>query len=161
MARKLEIIRSLIHRPRVLFLDEPTVGLDPASRRNLWEYLARVRAEHETTVFLTTHYLDEAEDADRVCVINRGKVVALGTPAQLRSSLIQNYVLVDTADLARLRAELEARGLAYEGERELRIPLDGQSVHSLLKSIDTPLTTVKVHTPTLEDAYLSIVESDQ
>ena len=78
MKRKLEIIRSLIHRPRVLFLDEPTVGLDPVSRRNLWEYLTQVRTETDTTVFLTTHYLEEAEEADTVCVLNKGRIVSHG-----------------------------------------------------------------------------------
>jgi ABC-2 type transport system ATP-binding protein len=80
MKRKLEIIRSLIHQPRVLFLDEPTVGLDPASRRNLWEYLRQVRQESGTTVFLTTHYLDEAEEADKICIINKGKNRLLRRP---------------------------------------------------------------------------------
>ena len=82
MKRKLEIIRSLIHRPQVLFLDEPTSGLDPASRRSLWEYLGQVRAEYQTTIFLTTHYLEEAEQADRICILNAGKVVINDTPAQ-------------------------------------------------------------------------------
>ena len=72
MKRKLEIIRSLMHRPGVLFLDEPTSGLDPLSRRGLWDYLREVRNEDGTTIFLTTHYLEEAEEADRVCVIDHG-----------------------------------------------------------------------------------------
>lgn len=80
MKRKLEILRSLIHRPRVLFLDEPTTGLDPQSRRNLWEYLREVRREEDTTIFLTTHYLEESEEADRVCIVGGGKVVSFGTP---------------------------------------------------------------------------------
>ena len=78
MKRKLEIIRSLMHRPAVLFLDEPTSGLDPVSRRGLWEYLREVRNTDGTTVFLTTHYLDEAEDADRVCVIDHGRISMIG-----------------------------------------------------------------------------------
>ena len=84
MRRKLEIIRSLMHHPRLLFLDEPTLGLDPISRRNLWEYLVGVRARTGTTVFLTTHYLEEAEQADRVCVIDHGRIVAHGTPGDCR-----------------------------------------------------------------------------
>src|SRR5512143_2803464 len=81
MRRKLEIIRSLLHRPGVLFLDEPTAGLDPISRRTLWDYLCQIRLERGTTIFLTTHYLDEAEEADQVCIINLGCIVAQGSPA--------------------------------------------------------------------------------
>jgi ABC-2 type transport system ATP-binding protein len=86
MKRKLEIVRSLMHKPKVLFLDEPTSGLDPLSRQTLWQYLKEVRKKDKTTVFLTTHYLEEAEDADTVCIINHGKVVALGTPKKLKKS---------------------------------------------------------------------------
>src|SRR5204863_1840988 len=111
MMRKLEIVRSLIHRPRVLFLDEPTSGLDPLSRRNLWSYLRDVRKEGGTTVFLTTHYLEEAEGADAVCILNRGLVVSYGTPDKIRADLIQEFVLVDAADRDALRRELQARGI--------------------------------------------------
>ena len=86
MSRKLEIVRSLMHRPAVLFLDEPTSGLDPISRRGLWDYLREVRNEDGTTVFLTTHYLDEAEEADRVCVIDHGKVAVDATPDELKNA---------------------------------------------------------------------------
>src|SRR5262249_14787869 len=95
MKRKLEIVRSLLHQPKVLFLDEPTTGLDPDSRRNLWEYLRRARHEHDTTVFLTTHYLEEAEEADDVCIMNHGRIVAHGSPAQIKSELVQDYLLLD------------------------------------------------------------------
>lgn len=91
MKRKLEILRSLMHRPKILFLDEPTIGLDPLSRKNLWEYLTQVRKSNKMTIFLTTHYLDEAENCDRVCIINHGKIVALGTPAQIKRQLKSDY----------------------------------------------------------------------
>jgi ABC-2 type transport system ATP-binding protein len=87
MRRKIEIIRSLVHQPAVLFLDEPTSGLDPVSRRGLWEYINAVRKEHGTTVFLTTHYIDEAENVDKLCMIQRGKIVFSGAPAELKQSL--------------------------------------------------------------------------
>ena len=83
--RKLEILRALLHQPRVLFLDEPTTGLDPHSRRDLWAYLRQVRAEHATTIFLTTHYLAEAEDADAICVLARGRVIERGSPAEIKA----------------------------------------------------------------------------
>ena len=84
MKRKLEIVRSLMHRPKILFLDEPTSGLDPKSRRDLWQYLHSFRHKDHTTIFLTTHYLEEAEGADQVCIINLGKIVALGSPGQIK-----------------------------------------------------------------------------
>jgi ABC-2 type transport system ATP-binding protein len=157
MMRKLEIVRSLIHRPRVLFLDEPTSGLDPLSRRNLWSYLRDVRKESGTTVFLTTHYLEEAEGADAVCILNRGQVVSYGTPAQVRADLVQECVVIDAADRARLRRELQEGGLQFEETPPFRISIDGRSVHQLLKSLETPLTLVETHSPSLEDAYLAIV----
>lgn len=85
--RKFEIIRSLIHTPKILFLDEPTTGLDAVSRRGVWEYLNNVRQENGTTIFLTTHYIDEAEGADTVCIINNGKIAACCSPAQLKTTL--------------------------------------------------------------------------
>jgi ABC-2 type transport system ATP-binding protein len=80
MKRKLEIIRGLMHNPKVLFLDEPSQGLDAVSRRDLWSYLQNVAKTKKTTIFLTTHYIEEAENADRVCIINHGQIVFLGTP---------------------------------------------------------------------------------
>jgi ABC-2 type transport system ATP-binding protein len=160
MKRKLEIIRSLIHRPRVLFLDEPTSGLDPVSRRSLWEYLGQVRTEYQTTIFLTTHYLEEAEQADRICILRQGKVVANGTPAAVKERLVENYLLVDAADRSGLRAELERRSISFAETPLFKIHLNGASVHQLLKTIDTPLTVVQVHAPTVEDAYLAILEQE-
>ena len=158
MKRKLEIMRSLMHRPRLLFLDEPTVGLDPGSRRNLWQYIRRVQAESGTTVLLTTHYLDEAEGADTICIINRGRIISYGTPAQVKAELIEEYLLIDAADRAQLRTELTRLKIPFLETPQFRIYLDGEfNAHQVIKSIDTPLTLVKTHSPTLEDAYLEIV----
>jgi ABC-2 type transport system ATP-binding protein len=87
MQRKIEMIRSLVHQPKVLFLDEPTQGLDPVSRRDLWNYINVTRKENGTTVFLTTHYIDEAENADKLCMIQNGKIVFSGKPYELKQML--------------------------------------------------------------------------
>lgn len=157
MKRKLEIMRSLMHRPRLLFLDEPSVGLDPASRRNLWKYIRQVQAESGTTVFLTTHYLEEAEEADTICIINKGRIVSFGSPTQVKADLIEEYLLIDAADRDQLRAELAYLDIPFMEESHFRVFLNGRSAHQILKSIDTPLTVLKTHAPTLEDAYLEIV----
>jgi ABC-2 type transport system ATP-binding protein len=160
MRRKLEIVRSLMHDPKVLFLDEPTAGLDPPSRRTLWTYLDDVRRARSTTIFLTTHYLEEAEQADQVCCIDRGKVVASGTPDELKSALVEEYVEVDAAigDRAALVRELDAQRLQHSGDGPFRVPLPADRTHAVLRSIATPLVLVRTHAPTLEDAYLEIVD---
>ena len=158
MRRKLEIVRSLLHDPKVLFLDEPTAGLDPPSRRALWGYLDAVRRERETTIFLTTHYLEEAEQADRICVIDDGRIVASGTPATIKAELVDEYVLVDADHRPALLADLERLGLPHSGEGPFRIPLGGRQIHEALRAIETPLSVVQTHSPSLEDAYLEIVE---
>ena len=157
MRRKLEIVRSLIHRPTVLFLDEPTAGLDVPSRRALWDHLRTIRRDSGTTIFLTTHYLEEAEEADHICIIDGGKIVSFGTPDEIKRDLVQEYVLVDSDDRHRLRDELARLELPVEGQGPFKILLDGRGVHPVLKAIDTPLSLVRTHTPTLEDAYLEIV----
>jgi ABC-2 type transport system ATP-binding protein len=122
--RKLEILRALLHQPRVLFLDEPTTGLDPDSRRGLWAYLRQVRAARATTVFLTTHYLAEAEDADAICVLARGQVIERGSPAEIKARQLgaaHPRAAGDTADRRTLEdaylALLEAAGSGAAGPR--------------------------------------------
>jgi ABC-2 type transport system ATP-binding protein len=104
LRRRLEIVRALMHRPRVLFLDEPTAGLDPESRRSLWAYLRQTRATLGTTVFLTTHYLEEAEAADAVCVLAGGRIIERGSPAQVKARQLS-----DTLEDAYLRLLEHAR----------------------------------------------------
>jgi ABC-2 type transport system ATP-binding protein len=158
MRRKLEIIRSLLHRPGVLFLDEPTAGLDPVSRRTLWEYLRQVRRERGTTIFLTTHYLDEAEEADQTCIINKGRIVAQGSPDQVKAQLTETYLLVDAVDRPRLREELRRLQLKFTEDGRFKIYAHGADVQRVLKAVETPLSMVKTHDPSLEDAYLEIIK---
>ena len=158
MRRKLEIIRSLLHKPSVLFLDEPTAGLDPVSRRTLWEYLRQVRRERGTTIFLTTHYLDEAEDADQICIINHGSIVASGSPEQVKSQLTETYLLINAEDRSQLRGELRRLKIEFTETSSFKINLRGTEVQKIIKAIETPLSSVKTHDPSLEDAYLEIIK---
>jgi ABC-2 type transport system ATP-binding protein len=163
MKRKLEIIRSLMHRPGVLFLDEPTSGLDPVSRRGLWDYLHEVRNTDGTTVFLTTHYLDEAESADRVCVIDHGTIAVIGTPDDLKRRLLDRAVLLDAIDRPALLAELRTMGLEPVDEPGglLRVAYDGVTAQELIARIDTPLSVLRVHEPSLEEAYVELLRSPE
>ncbi len=98
MKRRLEIARGLLHAPRVLFLDEPTVGLDPQTRSSIWEYINDLKQREDITIFLTTHYMDEAENCDRIAIIDHGKIVAIDTPENLKASVGKDRVQISTAD---------------------------------------------------------------
>ena len=164
MKRKLEIIRSLMHRPGILFLDEPTSGLDPLSRRSLWDYLRQVRNEDGTTIFLTTHYLEEAEEADRVCVIDHGKIAVIGTPDDLKRQLLERTILVDAPDRPSLLTELEALGLRAvpdETSGLVRVPYKDATAQQLIARIATPLSVLRVHEPSLEEAYVELLRSPE
>ncbi len=158
MKRKLEIMRSLLHQPRVLFLDEPTSGLDPSSRRSLWKYLHLVRETHGTTIFLTTHYLEEAEQADNLCIMKKGQIVACGTPAHIKAALAEEQVVIDAEDRNTLRADLRRLHIPFTETPQFRLALNAGVIHTVLKAIEAPLTLVQVHTSTLEDVYLKIIE---
>ncbi len=158
MKRKLEIVRGLMHNPTVLFLDEPTVGLDPISRKNLWDYLNQMRKSTRTTIFLTTHYLDEAEEADSICIINHGAIVAWGSPSAIKRDLVQEYLMIRAKNQSELRRELETSNIPYvEHTHGFEIQARQQDVHHILRTIETPLTTVKTHAPSLEQAYVEII----
>lgn len=126
MARKLEIVRSLMHSPHVLFLDEPTQGLDAVARQDLWHYIGRVRREWGTTVFLTTHYIDEAEGADRVCLINRGRIALCCPPEEMKhrlgaDTLERAYVDFLRQDDTRWAAADRARSGSHETKQEAAV----------------------------------------
>ena len=164
--RRLEIVRALMHRPRVLFLDEPTAGLDPASRRGLWAYLRQERARSGVTVILTTHYLEEAEAADSVCVLAGGTIIERGSPAEVKERQLSPQLVLDAADRAGLRRELESLGVQVSARQvganqpagPLRVPLNGRGAQDIIASVRTNLTRFQIAEPTLEDAYLLLLE---
>ncbi len=160
MKRKLEIVKGLIHKPKLLFLDEPTTGLDPLSRKNLWQYLSEVRKKDDLTLFLTTHYLEEAEGSDRICIIDNGKVVSLGTPNEIKKDLVDDYLEVETSDKEALKKELQKMKLSYVENQGFKIKLKNSQVQSVLSNLKTKITNIKLHTPTLEQAYLEIINNE-
>jgi ABC-2 type transport system ATP-binding protein len=159
MKRKLEIIRSLMHRPGILFLDEPTSGLDPVSRHGLWKYLREVRNEDSTTIFLTTHYLEEAEEADRVCVIDHGRIAMIGTPHEMKGRLLERAILLDSYDRDGLVAELRGLGLEPGVDQSglVRVAYTGATAQPILSQLRTPLSVLRVHDPSLEEAYVELL----
>jgi len=161
MKRKLEIVRGLIHKPNLLFLDEPTTGLDPQSRKNLWSYLKKVRKEENLTLFLTTHYLEEAEESDRVCIIDEGKVVSLGTPQKIKEDLVEEFMEIDANNRTELRSELARLGLKFDEDGLFKVRIRNSQIQEVLGQIKTKLTTIRLHTPTLEEAYLEVVENNE
>lgn len=157
MKRKLEILRSLMHEPKVLFLDEPTTGLDPISRANLWDYLKRLRKKKDVTIFLTTHYLEEAEDADYACVINKGIVVAKGSPKEIKTQLIERYMMVDANQRNKLKSELKKFKVRVSEKGPYKVVLNGIEPQEIIQKLKTPLSLLEIHNPTLEQAYVEII----
>lgn len=157
MKRKLEILRSLMHEPKVLFLDEPTTGLDPISRVNLWDYLNNLREKKDITIFLTTHYLEEAEAADYACVLNKGKVVASGSPKDIKNQLVERYMVVDAKNRKKLSEELKKFKIKVSEKGPFRVVLNGAQPQEIVQKIKTPLSLLEIHNPTLEQAYVEII----
>jgi ABC-2 type transport system ATP-binding protein len=160
MRRRLEIARGMLHHPQVLFLDEPTLGLDPQTRNHIWAYLERLRSQVGITVFMTTHYMDEAEFCDRIAIVDHGNIVALGTPDELKSQVGGDIVSVTTGDDDAAARQLETQfdlqpGRTAEG---LRLEVDDGAafVPRLVRELDVPVTTVSVSRPSLDDVFLKL-----
>jgi ABC-2 type transport system ATP-binding protein len=157
MARRLEIARGILHTPAVLFLDEPTVGLDPQTRALVWEDVLRLRRDEHVTIFLTTHYMDEAEYADRLAIIDYGSIVATGTPDELKREVGADTVELVTEDNAAAAARLATAGFRVRpGEEKLVVfAEDGEAlVPRLIDTAGVRVRSVHVHRPTLDDVFL-------
>ncbi len=159
MKRRLEIARGLLHAPHVLFLDEPTVGLDPQTRASIWEYINELKRREEITIFLTTHYMDEAEHCDRIGIIDHGKIVAIDTPEALKASVGEDRVQINTADDQAAIAEL-GRGFGieaamHEGAVTFSVASGEQFVPKLFAGLSVPIKSVSVSRPSLDDVFMS------
>jgi ABC-2 type transport system ATP-binding protein len=159
MKRRLEIARGLLHAPRVLFLDEPTVGLDPQTRSSIWEYINDLKRREDITIFLTTHYMDEAENCDRIAIIDHGKIVAMDTPENLKASVGKDRVQITTADDQAAIGELKDRfGLdaaVHDGLVTFNVESGEQFVPHLFAELTQPIRSVSVARPSLDDVFMS------
>jgi len=160
MKRRLELARGLLHHPKVLFLDEPTLGLDPQTRNRMWEYILELQQREETTIFLTTHYMDEAEKADRIAIIDYGKLVAIDTPEGLKKIVGKDIISVKTddndraAEEIRLRYQIEAR---HDGnELTFEVANGEEFLPTFIKEFGTKILSVSLHRPSLDDAFLKL-----
>ncbi|HWY89992.1 MAG TPA: ATP-binding cassette domain-containing protein [Solirubrobacteraceae bacterium] len=159
MKRRLEIARGLLHSPRVLFLDEPTVGLDPQTRSSIWSYISELKRDEDITIFLTTHYMDEAEYCDRIAIMDRGRIVALDTPQALKAAVGKDRVQIQTPDdeaaIAALRERFEIEASVAEGAVTFGVPAGEQFVPRLFAELGQPIQSVNVSRPSLDDVFMS------
>jgi ABC-2 type transport system ATP-binding protein len=163
MKRRLEIARGLMHSPRVLFLDEPTVGLDPQTRSSIWSYIRELKQAEDITIFLTTHYMDEAEYCDRIAIMDHGQIIALDTPEALKASVGKDRIQIHTDDDAAAIAALEEQfGLpakVVEGAVTFAVESGEQFVPRLFADFPLPIRSVNVSRPTLDDVFMSYTGS--
>ncbi len=159
MKRRLEIARGLLHSPRVLFLDEPTVGLDPQTRSSIWTYISELKRDEDITIFLTTHYMDEAEYCDRIAIMDRGTIVALDTPEALKASVGKDRVQIQTGDdeaaIAALRERFDIDAVLAEGAVTFGVPKGEEFVPRLFAELGQQIRSVNVSRPSLDDVFMS------
>jgi len=159
MKRRLEIARGLLHSPRVLFLDEPTVGLDPQTRSSIWSYITKLGREEDITIFLTTHYMDEAEYCDRIAIMDQGRIIVLDTPQALKASVGKDRVQIQTDDnqaaIEALRERFEIEATVAEGVVTFGVAEGEQFVPQLFAELGLPIRSVNVSRPSLDDVFMS------
>ncbi|MBO4271389.1 ATP-binding cassette domain-containing protein [Microbispora triticiradicis] len=163
MKRRLEIARGLLHSPRVLFLDEPTVGLDPQTRSAIWGYIGKLRHSEDITIFMTTHYMDEAEYCDRIAIIDHGEIVVIDSPEALKASVGKDRVQIQTGDDERAMVLLKERfgveAAVREGQVTFAVPSGEEFVPKLFAGLGVPIRSVSVSRPSLDDVFMSYTGS--
>jgi ABC-2 type transport system ATP-binding protein len=159
MKRRLEIARGLLHSPRVLFLDEPTVGLDPQTRSSIWSYIRELKATEDITIFLTTHYMDEAEYCDRIAIMDQGEIIVLDTPAALKASVGKDRIQIQTGDdaaaIAALKERFDIESKVVEGMVTFGVSEGEHFVPRLFAELGQQILSVNVSRPSLDDVFMS------
>ena len=160
MKRRLEIARGLLHHPRILFLDEPTLGLDPQTRRHIWEYLLRLREQEQLTIFLTTQYLDEAEYCERIAIIDRGKIVALDSPDGLKRAVGGDLISFSTEDPAAAASEVRSRyalePTVHDGTVRFHVAAGDRFLLEFVRTFPQQLLSISLHQPSLDDVFITL-----
>ncbi len=158
LRRRVEVAKALLHEPKVLLMDEPSTGLDPGARRELWQHIEDLRRGQGVTVLLTSHILDEAERCDRLLLLHQGKAVREGTPAELKARVGGDVVVLETADPEALRAQVAGRvGVApriVEGALRVEITNGHRFITEVVEAFPGAIASVALHKPTLEDVFL-------
>jgi len=160
MKRRLELARGLLHHPRVLFLDEPTLGLDPQTRNRLWEFILGLQRTEGTTIFLTTHYMDEAEYADRIAVMDYGQLIALDSPEVLKGMVGGDMISLSTTDDQKAQTELKERYNIQpeydDGQISFEVADGSRFIPTLIKGLKTEILSISLRRPTLDDVFLKL-----
>jgi ABC-2 type transport system ATP-binding protein len=160
MKRRLEIARGLLHHPQVLFLDEPTLGLDPQTRRRIWDYLTELRSRRQLTIFLTTHYMDEAEHCDRIAIMDHGRIVAMDTPTQLKNDVGGDVITITTPDgetaADELRHTYGLTPVVSDRVVSFRVPAGEAFLPGFVRGFGQPLQAINLRRPTLDDVFLGL-----
>lgn len=160
MKRRLEVARGMIHRPKVLFLDEPTLGLDPQSRANLWEFIVELPKKHNVTIFMTTHYMEEAEVCDKIAIIDKGQIITLGSPDELKKTIGGDVIYIKTSDNKNAKLEIEKLFNVEVSEKDNELfltSLKGDAcIPEIIKTIGENVLSVRLQRPTLNDVFLKM-----
>jgi len=164
MKRRLEVARGLIHRPEVLFLDEPTLGLDPQSRANLWEFITRLPEKHGVTVFMTTHYMDEAEVCDRIAIIDAGSIIAEGSPSELKKTVGGDVIHLRTTDndlaVWKLKETLSLEAMDKDGSLYITTRGGDKLIPEIIRTLEDIVVTVSLERPSINDVFLKLTGKD-
>jgi len=160
MKRRLEIARGVLHHPQILFLDEPTLGLDPQTRKHIWDYLNELRRREGVTLFMTTHYMDEAEFCDRIAIIDQGRIVALGTPTELKDKIGGDVITLQVSDVLAAAREVEQRfgiaPLSVNGTLRIEVPDGASFLPRLVRELPIRIDSVSLSRPSLDDVFLKL-----
>ena len=159
MKRRLEIARGLLHLPKVLFLDEPTLGLDPQTRRKIWDHINEIRLKDKITIFMTTHYMDEAENCNRIAIIDHGKIIALNSPEGLKIDLGGDTVQITTENVSEAEKEIKSLNLKptiTNNNISFQVPNGNEFLPNFVQNFQQKIISIELRRPTLDDVFISL-----